>query len=38
MKHVKGALQHERTKAMGKSVAVFVGIVAATVIPLTPIL
>ena len=38
MKHVKGILQHDRTKAMGSTVAYFVGILAAVVIPLTPML
>lgn len=38
MKHVKGVLRNERTKAMANAVAVVSGIVAAVVIPLSPIL
>ena len=38
MKHVKGILRNDRTKAMGTTVAVVVGIVAAVVIPLSPML
>lgn len=38
MKHVKGVLQNDQAKAMAKSVALVVGIVAAVVIPLSPML
>jgi len=38
MNTVKGVLQNDRTKAMVKSVALVGGIIAAVVIPLSPML